>query len=284
VDRIVIKESRRIVEYDNEPQGRLKRMLECYNTDDYDNAEIEVMEDEHLYSLEDIKMSSKKLSEKRRIGADLGLLMDKNTARNGESQDSKTPRRRVDTYAATAVDRVTLTLWNATLWRIQVCVLHCTIPSYNHVPAWVALASFVLHHRDETCPNYFFQGQFGSTTASYFKFQRWTTFLNVVNTFFVFALVMTPQVAFNVHTDSDEDTIQCIGKGYMDTNVTFYPLANSSSNSKCCSDDYLDKIDPIAFPIANGTFWPSLKTFVVSILTGNLKLATPITCTTSPSC
>ena len=212
MNELILDEARKMVEFDDIPQEILKKQLESILIEDMNVVDVD---HEGLYSLEDVKMSSKSLKDKVSLCEKLELWKTDEMSTHQAKATGDIRKKTFVTYEKT-LDSVKLTLWNASLWRIQ--VFFGTLNS-------VRVFTFPM------------QGKFGLTTASFFSFMRWITILNVFNTFLVLGLVIVPQITFltKVSQDGNETDTVCLRQAYKD--VSFYPIENEA-NSVCCSAEY----------------------------------------------
>ena len=121
VFRLILRETKKMVEFDDVPTKYLKTLLDKYSNF-HDTTEVELSEDQDYYhSIEELKLSSISLAEKVRVSQQLV------TQTSSASEDAETEKKfKVSkskktymTYEKT-MDRVKLNFWNASLWKIQV--------------------------------------------------------------------------------------------------------------------------------------------------------------------
>lgn len=118
ISRLILRETKKMVEYDDVPVSFMKKLLES-QAKNSNQMELEILEDDdELLTLEELKLSSFCLSKKMRIAQslDLGIEEETQTVKSFKMSKSK---KTYATYEKT-MDRVKLNFWNSSLWKIQV--------------------------------------------------------------------------------------------------------------------------------------------------------------------
>ncbi len=130
VNRKIVAESKTMIEFDNQSSEPLKRLLKKMN--DPSSIDEDVVDAPEVFTnITDVKNCSKGLAAKRKIARDYGLIQtrpeefvnEKLTPKKEKNDDDDEPQKSSmmsKDNVTRAVDRVKLSLWNASLWRIQV--------------------------------------------------------------------------------------------------------------------------------------------------------------------
>ena len=120
VSKLILRETRKMVEYDDVPTAFMKKLLQ--NSTNSNQMEVEILDqdDEEYLRLEELKLSSFCLAKKVRIAQSLNLENEEDTQTVKSFKMSKS-KKTYATYEKT-MDRVKLNFWNSSLWKIQVCL------------------------------------------------------------------------------------------------------------------------------------------------------------------
>ena len=119
ISRLILRETKKMVEYDDVPVTFMKKLLES-QANNSNQMELEILEDDdELLTLEELKLSSFCLSKKMRIAQSLDLGMVEEDTQTVKSYKMSKSKKTYATYEKT-MDRVKLNFWNSSLWKIQV--------------------------------------------------------------------------------------------------------------------------------------------------------------------
>ena len=119
ISRLILRETKKMVEYDDVPVTFMKKLLES-QAKNSNQMELDILEDDdELLTLEELKLSSFCLSKKMRIAQSLDLGMVEEDTQTVKSYKMSKSKKTYATYEKT-MDRVKLNFWNSSLWKIQV--------------------------------------------------------------------------------------------------------------------------------------------------------------------
>ena len=119
ISRLILRETKKMVEYDDVPVTFMKKLLES-QANNSNQMELDILEDDdELLTLEELKLSSFCLSKKMRIAQSLDLGMVEEDTQTVKSYKMSKSKKTYATYEKT-MDRVKLNFWNSSLWKIQV--------------------------------------------------------------------------------------------------------------------------------------------------------------------
>ena len=117
---LILRETKKMVEFDDVPTGYLKSLLEKVSIHrDLDLTTVEISADEEHLNLEELKLSSDHLTEKVKQTHNLHTGIDIDDTKSEKSFKLTKAKKTYMTYEQT-MDRVKLNFWNSSLWKIQV--------------------------------------------------------------------------------------------------------------------------------------------------------------------